>query len=165
MKKWFSFVLTVLLLCGCGAQPVFETVDDVDMLPASATLRQIKLDLPKEAAKPAMQTPDGDSLYLCDGYTLTVQTLPGGDLNRTFLQVTGYYQSQLQPIRSKSGDAIRYDLAWTAAGENGDQIARGVVLDDGFNHYAVCVMADAANAGELQKTWKTLLGSVSLSTD
>lgn len=165
MNKWFSFILAALLLCGCSAQPVFETVEDVDVLPASATVRQIKLDLPKEAAKPVMQSEDGDSLYLCDGYTLTVQTLSGGDLDRTFRQVTGHSHSQLQPIRSKSGDAARYDVAWTAAGEGDDQVARAVILDDGFYHYAVSVMADAQIAGSLQNQWKTVLGSVSLRTD
>ena len=165
MKKWFLYVLAAVLLCGCGAQPVFETVDDDDSLFVSATVRQIQLTLPREAAKPAMQTDTGDSLYLCDGYTLQVQTFSGGDMDRTLRQLTGYCTDQLQPIRTKTAEATRYDLTWISAGEGGDQVGRAVVLDDGLNHSTVSVMAEAAKAGRLQKTWQSLMNSVGFSTD
>ena len=165
MKKWFMYLMAAVILCGCGAQPTFETVDDDDSVVVSAPLRQIELTLPEEAAAPTAKTETGDRLYLCDGYTLEVLTLSGGDLDRTLRSVTGYGKAQLQTIRTKGADATRYDLAWTAAGETGDQVARAVILDDGKNHYAVCVMADAGKAGQLQKTWNDLMNSVHLSTD
>lgn len=165
MRKWIVCILAVLLLCGCGAQPTFETVNDEDSMVVSASVRRIELTLPKEAAKPAMESAAGDRVYLCDGYTLTVQTFSGGDLNRTLQQLTGFPRDQLQLIQSKSADALRYDLAWSAAGEGGDQVGRAVILDDGKNHYAVTVMAEAKLAGQLQETWQTLLGSAGLSTD
>ena len=165
MKKWIALLLTALLLCGCGAQPTFETVDDNDSLVVSATSREILLDLPKEAAKPTMESAFGDCLYLCDGYTLSVQTLSGGDLGRTISAITGYPEGQLHPVQTKTADAARYDLVWTAAGEGGDQIGRAVILDDGVSHYAVTVMADADKSGKLREVWQDLLGSVTLSTD
>ena len=165
MKKWWIFLLLAALLSGCGAQPTFETVDDDDSVMASASLRQIELTLPKEAAMPTARTETGDSLYLCDGYTLELQTLSGGDLDRTLKQITGYGKDQLQLICTKIPDADRYDLTWLAAGEGGDQIARAVILDDGRNHYVVSVMAEAAKSAELRQTWQTLMNSVRLSTD
>lgn len=165
MKKWFAILLAAVLLCGCGAQPTFETVDDHDSLVASVNTREILVDLPKEAATATMESALGGSLYLCDGYTLTVQTLTGGDLSRTLTEVTGFSQEELRPICTKSAGAVRYDLAWTAAGEGGDQIARAVILDDGVSHYAVSVMADADKGGQLLEAWQNLLGSVVLSTD
>ena len=164
MKKWFAVLLLGALLCGCGAQPTFETVDDDDSLAVSASVKKIMLDLPKEAATPTAESAGG-SLYLCDGYTLTVQTLTGGDLDRTLTQITGYSQQELRPIRTRSGDATRYELVWSAAGESGDQIARAVILDDGSSHYAVTVMADAGKGGQLLETWQELLDSVTLGTD
>lgn len=165
MKRWFAFVMVAALLCGCGAQPTFETVDDQDSLVASATTRQILLDLPKEAATPTLESATGDKAYLCNGYTLTVHTLAGGDLDKTLSAITGYTQAELHPIRTKTANATRYDVVWTAAGEGGDQIARAVILDDGQSHYAVTVMADADQGGQLMETWKNVLGSVALSTD
>lgn len=165
MRKWFALIITAAILCGCGVQPTFETVNDDDSLLASASIRQITLDLPKEAAQSVIKSDSADSLYLCNGYTLTVQTLPGGDLNRTMQQISGYGKDQLQFIRTKGMDADRYDLAWASAGEGGDQVARAVILDDGQNHYAVTVMADAQESGQLQKTWNQILGSVSFRTD
>lgn len=165
MRKWFVFLLAALLLCACGAQPTFETVDDEDSLLVSASNREVELELPKEAAKPTMESADNGSLYLCNGYVLTIQTFSGGDLNRTMQQLTGYTQPQLQYIRRKTANADKYELVWSAAGEGGDQVARAVILDDGQNHYAVTVMADADTAGQLQSTWQKLLGSVKLGTD
>ena len=165
MKKWFVILLAGVLLCGCGAQPTFETVEDSDLMVVSANNREILVDMPKEAAAATMESALGGKLYLCDGYTLTVQTLTGGDLGRTLTEVTGFLQEELRPICTKSAGAVRYDLVWTAAGEGGDQIARAVILDDGVNHYAVSVMADADKGGRLLETWQELLGSVTLSTD
>ena len=164
MKKWMLIVFVASLLCGCGAQTTFETVDDTDIVSAAAQNRRIQLDLPPEAATPTMETVEGAALYQCDGYELTLQTLPGGDLNRTLRQVTGHDQSSLRPIKTKAGVAVRYDMAWAAAGETGDRVARCVLLDDGQNHYTVTVMADAARAGDLTETWKKLLGSITLHT-
>lgn len=165
MLKWFVVISMLCVLTGCGAQPTFETVDDEVVLSASATVQTVDLKLPLEAAAPTAQSEQGGTLYLCDGYTLTVQTLSGGDLDRTVRQVTGFSSGQLQLIKTKTGNIIRYHTAWTAAGESGDQVARAVILDDGQNHYAVSVMARAVDAGNLQDTWGDLLASVSLRTD
>ena len=166
MKKWFVVVFAVVLLAGCGAQQTFETVDDVFGADNSVSAGTVKLSLPEEAATPVMESNAGGSLYLCDGYDLTVQTMDGGDLDRTLLQMTGYPADALQCMKTKPDGITRYDLAWTSAGEDGDLVARGVVLDDGAYHYVVTVMADAQVSGSLRGTWETLLESVSLvSTD
>ena len=165
MKKWIAMIGIAALLCGCGAQATFETVTDDDALPVSVVVRQIDLELPKEASQPVMKTDSGDTLYICNGYTLTLQTLPGGDLDRTMRQIAGYGKDQLHFIQTNIPDGKRYDFVWTAVGEGGDQVLRAAVLDDGQSHYAITVAADADDAGSLQKTWNQLLGSVSLRTD
>ena len=164
MKKWFVLVLAAVLLCGCGAQTVFETVEDEAVLDVSIVEQTVQLTLPPEAAVPTAQSPQGGSLYICDGYTLMVQTLSGGDLNRTMQQVTGFSADRLQSMNTKTGNITCYHTAWTAAGEAGDEVGRVVILDDGVHHYAVSVMAPAESAGKLQDTWSALLNSVSLHT-
>ena len=59
----------------------------------------------------------------------------------------------------------QYEYVWSTPGEAEDQICRGIILDDGFYHYAVTVMADYSQAGELQETWQSVFESVVLSTD
>lgn len=129
-----------------------------------ATRREIQLQLPKEATAPVLQSQEGGKLYLCDGYTLTVQTLSAGDIDRTMREVTGFSKDQLTVMETEQMDFRRYDCVWSAAAEEGEQVARTVILDDGNYHYAVTVMADFAAAGELANTWQSLLGSVSLSS-
>ena len=72
-------------------------------------------------------------------------------------------EDQITMMEREQGDYLRYECVWSAAAEEGEQVARSVILDDGYYHYAVTVMADFASAGELAQTWQELLGSVSLS--
>lgn len=154
-KLWL--ILLPLLLLGCGSKEVFEQVDDrYEILLPQAQV--ISLDLPEEAAVAAMSG-GGNTLYFCEGYTLAVQTLPGGDLNRSLQTLTGYSKDRLTVIRT--GD--RYTCAFSSMGENGSQVGQVVLVDDGAYHYGVTVMADAEVAGNLTEIWEELLGSVRLS--
>lgn len=165
MKRLWILLVLVMLLCGCSAQQTFETVMDALDAGEIDPAKKIMLELPKDAAVTTMESADGGVLYMCDGYTLSVQTLAGGDLSRTLKQITGYTKEQLTMMQTKAGQAQKYSCVWTAAGEGGDQIGRAVILDDGSYHYCVTVMADAAASGDLIPTWQDLLASVSLSTD
>ena len=117
--------------------------------------------VPEDATVCTMESGEG-TMWLCDGFTLTVQTLAGGDLNRSLQQLTGFTEDQLTVMQTKQGDIKRREFVWSAAGEGGDQVGRAVILDDGNNHYAVSVMADAEKAGKLTQTWQKILDSVTL---
>lgn len=160
MKK-LLVCFVIVLLCGCSAQTVFETVEDVPVVQAAATARQLKLTLPEEAAIETMESPAG-SLYICDGYTVSLQTLEGGDLDRSIRALTGLSGDALTVIKTRYADLSRYDTVWTSASESGDQTGRLAILDDGAYHYAVTVMADARDAGGLTGQWNELLGSIEL---
>ncbi len=165
MKKGFVILVCALMLSGCGVQDTFETLADDDAVSAMATAAKVELRLPEEAAAPSMENEDGSKLYLCDGYTVTVQTLDGGDLGRTVQQVSGFSKEELTVMQTKKNGLDSYEMAWCAAGEGEDQICRGVILDDGKYHYAVTVMANYSQAGALRQTWQSILDSVTLSTD
>ena len=123
---------------------------------------QVSLTLPDDATIQTIAGTEG-KLYLCDGFTVTVQTLPGGDLSRTIADTTGYDLSRLTLMETEK-DGIRcYRCSWATAGEGGDQAARTLILDDGSFHYAITVMASAEKAGALADTWQEILHSVSLS--
>ena len=162
MKKCWIIGLLLLILCGCGAQQTFEPVLDDYELPAAAPLHAVSVALPEDAAQPVLQSADAGKLYFCDGYTLSVQTVAGGDLDRTFRGLTGYGKDSLVVIATRRQDADCYECAWTSAGEGAQQVGRAVVLDDGNSHYAVTVMADVGSAGQLRPVWDELLASVVL---
>ena len=87
---------------------------------------------------------------------MTVQTLPGGDLNQPFLQCTGFPVSGLQIMHTKIDGIKRYETVWASSAEDGERVGRIAVLDDGSYHYVLTVMADAQKAGQLTDTWQTL---------
>ena len=161
---WIVLPLAALLLSGCGAQETFETVSDVQVQSVSATARQVLLTLPEEAAVCVFEDAKAGSLYLCDGYSISLQTLQGGDLDRTLRHVTGYGREQLTLMQTRQGETKRYECVWSAAGEGEDQVGRAVILDDGSYHYVLTAMTGESHAGELAETWQEIFGSFGLTS-
>ena len=147
MKKCCLLLMIMLLLTGCKENLDYETMSDVYQ--QTAVMREIILTLPESAAMP-VSTGAAGALYICDGYSVSVQTMSGGDLNRTLQATTGYTAEQLQLLQQKQGGLTRYDCAWSCAGEGGELVCRGVILDDGYYHYVLTVLMDAEKAGSLQ---------------
>ena len=58
--------------------------------------------------------------------------------------------------------AKRYDFVWASAGENGDQLGRAVILDDGNYHYCLSVLRDADTTEKSQIVWRDVFDSFKL---
>ena len=95
MKKVIVLLVFVLFLGGCGGQATFETVLDQLEAPVMAQMRQLQVSLPKEASAPTLQSEEAGKLYLCDGYSLSIQTMNAGDLDATLRSLTGFSKEQL----------------------------------------------------------------------
>ena len=160
MKKWWLLLMICAVLSGCGAEETFETVAD-EILEVAAVQRQFLVELPPEAAAPASES-DAGTIYICDGYEIMLQTLTGGDLDATLRTVSGYGREELTVVESRQGDYKRYDLVWACAGEEGERIGRGAVLDDGNYHYVLCVLSDVDRVQEYEEVWSALFSSYSL---
>lgn len=158
MKKLWIVGVLAMLLSGCGAQETFETLGQIDK-PVQAEPWSVQYELPEDAGKPVMEGENAEILYMCTDYSLSVQTLPGGDLNQTFLQCTGFPKESLQIMHTKTENADCYETVWAATSDSGDQVGRITVLDDGNYHYVLTVMADAGKAKELAEDWQTLFRS------
>jgi len=162
VKKVGILLLIAVLMTGCSAQPTFETVADENVQPVSAAMQQVLLELPEEVSAPAMENGEQGKLYLCDGYTLTMNTVPSGDLSKTLQQATGYEKEKLQLLQTGYGDVHRYECVWAAAGEREEQVGRLCLLDDGNYYYVLTAMTDASEAGKLRETWRSLFDSFRL---
>lgn len=156
MKKWCVGLAAALLLTGCSGARDLETVTDV--YGQEAVARQVSVSLPEEAAVPVGSQSDG-VMYICQGYTVAIQTLPGGDLDRTLRSVTGFPKEKLALLNQSQGQLQRYDCAFSCAGEGGDRVGRCVLLDDGHYHYVLTVLMDAGMAGDLAESVNALCAS------
>ena len=158
MKRWLCCLLPVLLLCGCGAEETLETVADEWMVPAMAQPREVALRLPEDLAMPVLEEADR-RMYLGEDYEIMVETMESGSLDAALRSLTGYTGERLTVIRTRQNDADRYDFVWTAAGEQGERLGRGVILDDGDYHYCLSVLRDA---DEKIVVWQDVFSSFSL---
>lgn len=162
MRKYAIFLLLSLLLAGCAAEETFETVADEWVQSVAAPVRDVNLTLPEDAAAPVSAGEKG-VLYQCDGYEIMVETLSSGDLEATIREVTGYSRENLTVLETRTGDVKRYDMIWSCLGEQGQQLCRGCILDDGNYHYVLTALAEAERAGEYEEIWNELFSGYSLS--
>lgn len=161
MKKVFVLFLLTALLTGCKTQETFETVSDQVIAEPVAVQQQFLVSLPEEAATPTFQD-DSQALYVCEGYTISKQILESGDLEKTIQTLSGKSRSELDVIQTIGQNYDRYDFVWTSAGEEGLQLGRACILDDGNYHYALTTMAQEEAAGDLRQTIQDMFDSCRL---
>lgn len=161
MKKVFVLFLLTALLAGCKTQETFETVSDQIIEEPVAAPQQFVVNLPEEAATPTFQD-DSQELYVCEGYTICKQILESGDMEKTVKTLTGKNLQELDVIQTLHDNCDRYDFVWTSAGEEGLQVGRACILDDGNYHYALTTMAQEETAGELRQTMQDIFDSCKL---
>ena len=161
MKRTMMLLMLLLMLWGCGTQPVWEQVEDVysGSEPAAG---KVEVSLPEGATVLTSAADNRQQIYFCDGFTLTVQTLAGGDLDRSLRETTGFGKDSLTLLETQRDGLRCITCAWTSLGEGGEQVGRLLLLDDGSYHYALTVMADAEIAGELAPVWDSLLSQATL---
>lgn len=158
MKQWIWILLPVLLLCGCGEEETMETISDEWLVPAMAQPKEISVRLPDGLVVPVLEQ-DSRQLYAAAEYELMLETQASGDLDATIRNLTGYGKESLTVIQTRQGNADRYEFVWTAAGESGDRLGHGVILDDGNYHYCLSVLRDPE---ETLVVWRDVFGSFSL---
>ena len=159
MKIVICILCLVLMLSGCQILD-FETISDDLLLPQIVEASNMTVDLPADAKQISYN--GTGKLYCCDGYEMTMEILPSGDLSKTIQELTGYSKDCLTVLETGTGELDRYECSWIAAGEGSDQVGRTVILDDGNYHYTISVMASAEDAGSLQEAWQELLRSFAL---
>ena len=145
MKKLWILLALASLLCGCTSEETLETISD-------------------DIVQPVMAQPESDSeqVYLSEDYEIIVETVSGGDLSATIQRISGYTPDNLTVMETAQDGAKRYDFVWASAGENGDQLGRAVILDDGNYHYCLSVLRDADTTEKSQIVWRDVFDSFKL---
>ena len=161
MKSWIGFTMAVLLLTGCAAQTTMETVADVILETQLPEPRAISVTVPGETAMPAMESEAG-RCYMASDYEIWVQTLPGGDITTTIETMSGFSPEELTVVNTESDDCQRYEFVWVTAGEGGDLLGRGVILDDGNYHYTMTVLRTAQTVAKSPVVWEEVFSSFRL---
>ena len=142
-----------------------ETVSDVPAEPVAAAMQRVQVYLPPELSSPVVQDQENGTLYMGQDYTVTLQTLQAGDLTKTIRTVTGLERENLQLQTTLQGDVKRHQFVWTAGSEEGIQVGRTCILDDGDYHYVLTALAPESVAGQLQETWREIFTSFCLATE
>lgn len=168
-------VLVVLLgvaamFWGCGKEAeVFETVNDVHLLPVSAGTPQyqVRVQLPQNAGLEQALSCDTEKVYTKDGgcCTYTTEILTAVSLESLLTELTGQPEERLTVIQTELYDLPRYDLCWTTAGEQGEAVCRAAVLDDGMHYYVVTASVPAHQAGLERESLDAMFASMELYGD
>lgn len=161
MKKVWCFVLSAVLLAGCGAQSAMETVADELDVPVMASPRQVIVDLPQEAEIAAMESENG-RLFLCDDYTVSIETMSSGDLDATLKSLTGRGEDSITLVQTQQGSCTRYDFVWAGTDDDGEFTGRGSILDDGVYHYCLSLVRPLERLNSSQVVWKQVFNSFSV---
>ena len=161
MKKLWILLALMSLLCGCASEETLETISDDIVQPVMAQPGEISVRLPDNAVAPVLES-DSEQVYLSEDYEIIVETVGGGDLSATIQRISGYTPDNLTVMETAQDGAKRYDFVWASAGENGDQLGRAVILDDGNYHYCLSVLRDADTTGKSQIVWRDVFDSFKL---
>jgi len=158
LKMIVPVLLTLMLLVGCGAEETMETVADVWAEPTLPEPGSIRVALPGETALPVIESDNG-RLYLCNDYEVYLQTMESGDLQQTIRTMSGHSPEELTVLTTTQDGMDRYEFVWASAGETGDWLGRGVLLDDGNYHYTMTVLRSADAVETSQVVWDGVFSS------
>ena len=157
MKKLCVTMVLLCLLAGCAGEETMETVADEAVL-TQVQAKAIRVELPEETVLPVMQTDTG-TIYICRDFQVTVQTLPGGDLERTVMSLTGFDLPAVTVMETENGALDRFDLVWSCAGELGPEVGRASILSDGRYHYCLTVMTPEENTQDYREIFNGMFES------
>ena len=160
MKKLWCGAVLACFLAGCTAEMTMETVADEQVL-SQSVVQEIRVDLPAETVLPVMETDTGE-IYICRDFEVWVETLPGGDLQRTVGLLTGFDLNDVTVMERQVEGKNRYDVAWSCVGETGPEVGRASIISEGEYHYCLAVQTPEENADQCREMFNGMFESFTL---
>ena len=163
MKKCIVWLLAAMLLSGCGAEPVYETIGDVcgntEPVTAPGTM---EIAVPEGAQMQTSDTDSVDTYYTIGDWEVWTQILESGDIHATLETITGMDSEALTVVCYEVDGMDCHETTWTSTGEDGILVGRVAVLDDGKHHYCLALTVPQNQAGDLAENFGQLLDSVTI---
>ena len=163
MKIVCWVLAAVLCLSGCVnmTEPVMETVADEIIEPVAAEPKPMAVWMPDEAAEQTMADDAAGACYTWGESELRVRTMTGGDIRSTLKTLTGLDPEKLTVMEYEKDGLQLYQTVWSCTSEEGVQLGRCMVADDGQYHYCISMVSpEKAEEGE---TYAQICASLNLS--
>ena len=163
MKKWVIWVIAAAVLSGCSAQPAYETIGNAWAVSEPAAVQgTMNFALPDGAQMQTMGDDTGAASYCVGQWEIWTQCYPGGDIRFTLEQVSGMSAEAMTIVSSQVHSMPCAQVAWTTNTQDGAQVVRTAVFDDGNYHYCISVSVPEADAGEAGEFFSQILSSVTI---
>ena len=161
MKTMMFLLVLMMCLSGCvhNELPVMETVDDVIVEPVAADPKPMAVWLPDGAAKQTMA--GTGECYTWGESELRVRTMTGGDIRSTLKTLTGLDPEKLTVMEYERDGLQLYQTVWSCTSEEGVQLGRCMVADDGQYHY--CISLVSPEGADVAEDYARICASLDLS--
>ena len=149
----------LLLLCGCSAKEaaVVEYVTDTWAAPAYTLV----FSAPQEFSQQTFA--EGEVYQSQDGAVLLVsEVMPGADLEQAVQAVSGFSWDELEHVCIEREEWTECYLSWACVTEQGVQLSRCTLMDDGKCCYALTMTQPADQVSDNRQLEEDIFSTVSL---
>lgn len=163
LKNIMIFLLAVLSITGCAAEPTFETIGNVwDNPQIRESPASIEFALPDDAQMEVMETADTGKCYQIGQWMLWTEILNGGDVAATMETLTGASADSLNIIEHPLGQYQCHETAWATSEEEGEYVIRTAVISKGEYHYCLSLKVPKEDARQVGSFFSGILRNVYL---
>ncbi len=169
MRRCFPIVLILtLLLCGCRAEPDWETVDDA-AVQVSATVEPpyiITYGVPADASMEPLSARNR-GLYVGEGgeYEIMSDVISAASLDDALRQISGFGLDELDVIETSRFGLPEYRFAWSSASDEGEYVSEASLVQDGGYYYALIFSTRQGLSGKYDDCAEEVFASFGLYGD
>lgn len=155
--------------CSAGETAVWETVNDQLESPAMSQKPAYAMNVAVPMDAPMVEAFSDDTIQVyaqrSGDYELTAQTMTADSLDSLLETLTGFSSESLAVLRTEEFGLPRYDVAWTANGEEGMESCRAAILDDGIHYYVLTASVPQEKAAQNREALNQVFSTLGLYTD